>query len=417
MSSDSRPTLSRTPAPPLSRHRPRAERTRFLSLRRPSSSPVLLVPPRAGPSARARIAHARQPRALFFAVYPNPLPRARISVIIVSMKKIASAIVLVVVVSVLAVTFAACNNATTQGQLVDAWKEGRPYERYTYSVNDSAYDGVEGTYVSEIFYHAAYNAETAPEKVTVGDSTFEQREGYLIHSTLEATLDGKKHLIVTECYFSLTDGSSYLLPSATFRSESVDGNEVLRMNGTYSGNSLSYTLKTADGEKKGSIGLGSVFYDNNEFHQSLRGVSTFSTSFSFGFSTAVVNATEQTSASLTLSVSGTENISGLEFDSVGRNEEGAEIASETTSLECYKATLSRSTTVAGASQTLYYTVAPVYAAINEAGDDTLVSTYDNGWWALPHVLAAIVEPYNDADGNAQTVTYTLTDISLIRHAE
>ena len=419
MSSDSRPTLSRTPAPPpLSRHRPRAERTRFLSLCRPASSPVRLVPPRAGPSARARIAHARQPRALFFAVYPNPLPRARISVIIVSMKKIASAIVLVVVVSVLAVTFAACNNATTQGQLVDAWKEGRPYERYTYSVNDSAYDGVEGTYVSEIFYHAAYNAETAPEKVTVGDSTFEQREGYLIRSTLEATLDGKKHLIVTECYFSLTDGSSYLLPSATFRSESVDGNEVLRMNGTYSANSLSYTLVDNGGEAKtGSVGLGSVFYDNNEFHQSLRGVSTFSTSFSFGFSTAVVNATEQTSASLTLSVSGTENISGLEFDSVGRNEEGAEIASETTSLECYKATLSRSTTVAGASQTLYYTVAPVYAAVNEAGDDTLVSTYDNGWWALPHVLAAIVEPYNDADGNAQTVTYTLTDISLIRPAE
>lgn len=418
MSSDSRPTLSRTPAPPpLSRHRPHSERTRFLSLCRPASSPVRLVPPRAGPSARARIAHARQPRALFFAVYPNPLPRARISVIIVSMKKIASAIVLVVVVSVLAVTFAACNNATTQGQLVDAWKEGRPYERYTYSVNDSAYDGVEGTYVSEIFYHAAYNAETAPEKVTVGDNTFEQREGYLIRSTLTATLDGKAHLIVTECYFSLTDGSSYLIPSATFRSESVDDNEVLRMNGTYSGNSLSYTLKTADGEKKGSIGLGSVFYDNNEFHQSLRGVSTFSTSFSFGFSTAVVNATEHTSASLTLSVSGTENISGLEFNSVGRNEEGAEITSETTSLECYKATLSRSTTVAGASQTLYYTVAPVYAAVNEAGDDTLVSTYDNGWWALPHVLAAIVEPYNDADGNAQTVTYTLTDISLIRPAE
>lgn len=333
------------------------------------------------------------------------------------MKKTASLLILVIVISALAFTLAACNNATTQGQLVDAWKEGRPYERYTYSVNDSAYDGVEGTYVSEIFYHAAYNAETAP-KVTVGDTSFEQREGYLIRNTLEATLDGKAHLIVTECYFSLTDGSSYLLPSATFRSESVDGNEVLRMNGTYSGNTLSYTLVVNGGEAKtGSVGLGSVFYDNNEFHQSLRGVSTFSTSFSFGFSTAVVNATEQTSASLTLSVNGTENISGLEFDSVGRNEEGAEIASETTSLECYKATLSRSTTVAGASQTLYYTVAPVYAAVNEAGDDTLVSTYDNGWWALPHVLAAIVEPYNDADGNAQTVTYTLTDISLIRPAE
>ena len=35
MSSDSRPTLSRTPAPPLSRHRPRAA---------PLSSPVRLVP-------------------------------------------------------------------------------------------------------------------------------------------------------------------------------------------------------------------------------------------------------------------------------------------------------------------------------------------------------------------------------------
>ena len=276
----------------------------------------------------------------------------------------------------------------------------------------------EGTYVSEIFYHAAYNADSNPEKVTVGDSTFEQREGYLIRSTLEATLDGTAYVYVTECYFSLTDGANYLLPTATFRSETVKGTEALRMNGTYSGNTLSYTLVVNGGEAKtGSVGLGSVFYDNNEFHQSLRGVSTFSTSFSFGFSTAVVNATEQTSASLTLSVSGTENISGLEFDSVGRNEEGAEIASETTSLECYKATLSRSTTVAGASQTLYYTVAPVYAAVNEAGDDTLVSTYDNGWWALPHVLAAIVEPYNDADGNAQTVTYTLTDISLIRPAE
>ena len=334
------------------------------------------------------------------------------------MKKTVSFITLIVVVAVLAVTFAACNNATTQGQLVDAWKEGRPYECYTYSVDDSAQEGVEGEYESKVFYYAAYNSVSNPDKVRVGDTYFEQREGYLISSKLTATLDGKEHRIVTECYFSLTDGSSYLLPSATFRSESVDDNEVLRMNGTYSGNTLSYTLVVNGGEAKtGSVGLGSVFYDNNEFHQSLRGVSTFSTSFSFGFSTAVVNATEQTSASLTLSVSGTENISGLEFDSVGRNEEGAEIASETTSLECYKATLSRSTTVAGASQTLYYTVAPVYAAVNEAGDDTLVSTYDNGWWALPHVLAAIVEPYNDADGNAQTVTYTLTDISLIRPAE
>ena len=44
MSSDSRPTLSRTPAPPLSRHRPRAERTRFLSLCRPLPLPCASYP-------------------------------------------------------------------------------------------------------------------------------------------------------------------------------------------------------------------------------------------------------------------------------------------------------------------------------------------------------------------------------------
>lgn len=335
------------------------------------------------------------------------------------MKKTASLLILVIVISALAFTLAACNNATTQGQLVDAWKEGRPYEKYTYVVDDSASEGTEGTYVSEIFYHAAYNGDENspyynPYKVTVGDTKIEQREGYLIRSTLNATLDGTAYEYVTECYFSLTDGANYLLPTATFRSETVNDTEALRMNGTYSGNTLSYTLVVNGGEAKtGSVGLGSVFYDNNEFHQSLRGVSTFGTSFSFSFSTAVINATEQTSASLTLSVSGTENIEGLAFPSVGQDENGAEISSETTSVECYRASLSRATTVSGASQSLYYSVRPVYAAISDDRTETLLSTYDNGWWELPHVLVRIVEPYNDADGNAQSVTYTLSGISLI----
>lgn len=339
------------------------------------------------------------------------------------MKKTASLLILVIVISALAFTLAACNNATTQGQLVDAWKEGRPYEKYTYVVDDSASEGTEGTYVSEIFYHAAYNGDENspyynPYKVTVGDTKIEQREGYLIRSTLNATLDGTAYEYVTECYFSLTDGANYLLPTATFRSETVNDTEALRMNGTYSGNTLSYTLVVNGGEAKtGSVGLGSVFYDNNEFHQSLRGVSTFGTSFSFSFSTAVINATEQTSASLTLSVSSTENIEGLAFPSVGQDENGAEISSETTSVECYRASLSRATTVSGASQSLYYSVRPVYAAVSDDRTETLLSTYDNGWWELPHVLVRIVEPYNDADGNAQSVTYTLSGISLIRPGE
>lgn len=332
------------------------------------------------------------------------------------MKKTVSFITLIVVVAVLAVTFAACNNATTQGQLVDAWKEGRPYECYTYSVDDSAQEGVEGKYVSEVFYYEAYNSMPNPKKVTVGDITFEQREGYLIRSTLDATLDGKRILYVMECYFSLTDGRNYLLPTATFRSETVGDNEELRMNGTYSGNNLSYTLKikTADGEKKGNVELGSVYYDNNQFAQSLRGVSTFSSSLSFSFTTPVVNATEQVSASLTFSVGGTASVGDLPFASAGKDGDGNEVNNATTTLECYRATLGRATTVSGASQTYLYTVNPVYAAKSDDGTTTLLSTYDNGkMWSLPHVLVGFVEPYNDADGNAQTVTYSLTGISLI----
>ena len=131
----------------------------------------------------------------------------------------------------------------------------------------------------------------------------------------------------------------------------------------------------------------------------------------------MVNATEQAAASLSFVVSGTENIEKLAFPSVGVNEEGNEIDSESTSLNCYVASLSRSTTVAGASQKLYYTVDPVYAATDAEGNVTNIATYDNGWWALPHVLVRIVEPYNDADGNAQSVTYTLSDISLIPPAD
>ena len=330
------------------------------------------------------------------------------------MKKTVSFITLIVVVAVLAVTFAACNNATTQGQLVDAWKEGRPYECYTYSVDDSAQEGVEGEYVSEVFYYAAYNSVSNPNKVKVGDTSFEQREGYLIRSTLEATLDDKKIRYVMECYFALTDGRNYLLPYATHRSENVNGKEVFRMDGTYNGSSLAYTL-TANGESKsGNIGLNSPYYDNNQFAQSLRGVSTFSSSLSFSFTTPVVNATEQVSASLTFSVGGTASVGDLPFASAGKDGDGNEVNNATTTLECYRATLGRATTVSGASQTYLYTVNPIYAAKSDDGTTTLLSTYDNGkMWSLPHVLVGFVEPYNDADGNAQTVTYSLTDISLI----
>lgn len=344
------------------------------------------------------------------------------------MKKIASFILLVIVTAAIGIALVACNNATTQGQLVDAWKEGRPYERYTYTVDDSATEGTDGTYVSEIVYFKSYKAQSeidameneaqkaayTSEKVKVGDAELEQREGYLIRGTLTATLAGKEVKNVTECYFELTDGSSYLLPRATFRSESADGKETLRMNGSYYGGSLAYTLVAGGEESRGEIGLGSPYYDNNEFHQSLRGVSTFSSSFSFSFNTAIVNAVEQVSASLTFSVSGTENVTLNGLSSVS-SEDGTDKTNTDTVLNCYRAALSRSTTVAGASQSMWYTVDPVYAVVTdgENGKTTSLYTYDNGKsWALPHVLAKFVEPYK-TDSASGSVTYTLAEISLV----
>ena len=257
------------------------------------------------------------------------------------------------------------------------------------------------------------------------------REALIVEKLRKMYMSGDTVLFRTDAY-EMPKGSMLLdlvrrLPGLdcsedgklTYLGKSIDelrlnGKEFFRMDGTYNGSSLAYTL-TANGESKsGNIGLNSPYYDNNEFHQSLRGISTFGTSFSFSFNTAVVNASEQTSISLTLSVNGTETVSDLPFPSVSKDGDGNEVQNQTTALNCYRTTLSRSTTVTGAAQTLYYTVDPVYAAINEEGTDTLIGTsYDDSKWQLPHVLVRIVEPYNDADRNPQKVTYTLKEISLI----
>ena len=142
------------------------------------------------------------------------------------MKKFVSLLTVVIVAAVLAVALAACNNATTQGQLVDAWKNARPYQRYTYSVTDSAFEGSEGEYESVITYHKAYNADkNSPayntDRVIIGGRTIEQREGYLISNTLYIKLGGVEYRYVTECYFILTDGSKeYYAP------DSISGNTI-----------------------------------------------------------------------------------------------------------------------------------------------------------------------------------------------
>lgn len=287
------------------------------------------------------------------------------------MKKFLLIITLIAVMGVGAFALTACNNATTQGQLENVWYS---YERYDYTVH---YGDEAGTYVSEV--KAQDDGYLVTGLLNVGNTEYELR-----------------------CFFSLTSGSSYLVPRSTYRRQTVNGVQELLVEGTYDGSTLKYKRTTPDGTTEGDISLASPYYDNNEFHQSLRGISTFSTSLAFSYNTAIITASEATSASLTLSVSSTENV---QTEVKVATDQGL----QDLTVNCYKATLSRSTTVAGAAQTLYYTVEDMHAAIDPSTGETVVGAEG---WKLPHVLTRIEEPYKKADGSVGYVVYVLNAISL-----
>ena len=128
------------------------------------------------------------------------------------MKKIIVAVLLIAVICTAAGVLVACSNATTQGQLENVWQ---PYERYTYSVSYKADDGSDasGTYVNEIRHYDA--------GATVGLGSVELAsvaEGYLVTGTLTA---GDRTLF-NACYYALSSGGSYLVPSATYRKETAE---------------------------------------------------------------------------------------------------------------------------------------------------------------------------------------------------
>lgn len=275
------------------------------------------------------------------------------------MKKIALIIVTIALVAIMAVTFVACSTATVQGQLKDVW---RPYEKYVYTVDDDS-KTTNGTYTVEVIHNNEPN-------VTIGTVTLEGvGKGIIVNGTL--TYDNTVY--TTACYVQLSSGGSFLVPKASYRKQVVDGVVTLELGGKYDGANYTYFGTENGNNVEGSIGLKSPYYDNNEFHQLLRGVSSMSTGFSFSFNVPAVVG-EANLASLTASVVGSENI--IYADN---------------SYECFKVSLSRSTKVQGKAHTLFYTVNPV----------------DVNGWKLPYVLVKFVEP--TATGE---VTYTLNSISL-----
>lgn len=278
------------------------------------------------------------------------------------MKKLILTFILILTIAACAFSFSACSSATVQGQLEDVW---RPYESYVYDV--TAPNGTTGTYTVTIQLRPA--GESVDE---LGDTPLlNVKKGYIITGELEIGTTEFN----TGCYFALIDGSDYLIPVASYRKQTVDGTVTLETRGDYKDLGYDY-YGTVGGENvSGNIALTSPFYDNNEFHQSLRGAD-IGTNFSFSFQVPIVSA-ETAAIQLSASCNGVESISAPYFGEEAK--------------ECYKVTIGRSTKVAGTTQTLYY-----------AKDDITV----NGW-ALNDVLVKIVEP--SVDGN---VTYVLKEVKL-----
>lgn len=292
---------------------------------------------------------------------------------------------LVALVACLSMT--ACNNtATTQGQLrnilSDHNNETFVYDVFAKGSDGNKVEGYDGAYTVTL---KAYSDGSTISNFGSQDTKLENLSaGVLVKGLLTVgtqTYD-------TGCYFTLINGSSYMVPAYSYRVQKDGENETLRVFGSYNGKKYSYT-RTVNGEKsEGTIEAGgTTYYDNNEFHQALRTITTFSDSLSFKFFVPLVSATEATSIELTANVNGkTKVITAF-------TENNEKYAAE--GIECYKTSVSRATQVAGISQTLYY-----------AEKEVLI----NGW-AMEHVLVKIEEPFKQ-DGKTFYMNYELKTAEL-----
>ncbi len=304
------------------------------------------------------------------------------------MKKVILTISMVLAVCAVCLCATACNNtATTQGQLQnilsDHTSESFDYDVYALDAAGNKIDGHDGTY--SVALHS-YPDGTSIANFGSSDTKLENLSaGILVSDKL--TVGAKTY--ETGCYFNLIGGSSYMVPAYSYRVQKDGEKETFRLFGSYSGKKYNYT-RTIDGQKsEGTVEAGNAtYYDNNEFHQSLRTITTFSDSLSFSFAVPLVSASEAGSVTLTAKVDGKTNVK------TPYTAASADYADN--GISCYKTHVSRSTEVAGVSQTLYYATSDV----------TL-----NGW-GMKHVLVKIEEPFKDSNGNSCTMIYELKTANL-----
>lgn len=306
------------------------------------------------------------------------------------MKKIFTTISLIILVAVVATTLFACSSATTQGQLQNILNDHK-HESFTYTVYSASKDA-NGAYTQKTEQHSgSYTVtldayDSGKELELTSDWTITTpANGILVTGILSVGTTEYE----TGCYFNLIGGSNYMVPAYSYRVQKEGDSETFKLYGEYSDKNFSYTRYIDGNKSEGTLEVGSgLKYDNNEFHQALRTISTFSDSLTYTFSVPLVSANEAATISISTAVSGRTHVKTPYT--------AAHTAYQDNGIECYKTIVSRSTEVSGISQTLYY-------AVND------ITT--NSGWGMKHVLVKIEEPFN-SDGTQCAMIYELSDTQL-----
>ena len=287
-------------------------------------------------------------------------------------KKLTIFIAVLSLLALMVVSLVACSRATTQGQLANFLVD-HGQEVFVYDVKNAATNET-GTYTVTVTKHAANSAIDCPYPI----------------ANVEAGVLVESHLVMgsveyqTGCYFNIVSGTSLMTPAYTYRIQKENGNETFRMKGNYTGAVFKFE-KVIDGKvSTGAFKLSGTYFDNNEFHQSLRTVTTFSTNFNFSYSVPLVSPNESSAVTLSASCSRTAKVKTAYTATLADAEDG---------VECYNVHVARSTKVAGLAQSLYYAKNPM-----KAGNSTLTMT---------HVLVKFYEPYITESGEKSEIEYAL----------
>ncbi len=303
------------------------------------------------------------------------------------MKKVFLTISVIAIIAFFALSLVACNNATPQGQLQNILNDHN-VETFTYEVKarnvstDASLEGYTGTYTVKL------EAKDAGTTVSgFGDADLSDvAKGILVTSVLNVGSGETATEILTGCYFNIVDGSSYMVPAASYRVQKVGGNVKFKLQARYEGKSFVYDREIDGVKDSGKLEFkATTYFDNNEFHQSLRTLTTFSDSMVFSFNMPLVSKDEAEVIVLSANVSGQQAIHN---NFTANNDAYAE-----NGIKCYKTVVSRKIdkmNITGMSHTLYYAV-----------DDVKI----NGW-PLKKVLVRIVEPFI-LDGETYEMVYDL----------